>query len=45
MINKVDGNTRLPEDHLILPKLKAIKIKQHRIVPDDYRRKSVTVSL
>ncbi len=42
--NRVNGNIRLSEGHLILPKLRTIKIKQHRIIPDDYRIKSVTVS-
>jgi putative transposase len=40
----VNGNIRLSEGYLILPKLKAVKIKQHRIIPDDYRIKSVAVS-
>ena len=42
--NFVNGNIKLCEGDLTLPKLKAIKIKQHRMVPDDYKLKSVTIS-
>lgn len=42
--NLVGGNIRLGERSLKLPKLKEVKIKKHRDVPDDYRLKSVTVS-
>lgn len=42
--NSVNGNIKLVDGYLTLPKLKAVKIKQHRTVPDDYKLKSVTVS-
>lgn len=42
--NCVNGNINLENGYIILPKLKAMKIKQHRLVPDDYKLKSVTVS-
>lgn len=42
--NKVNGNIRLVEGGLVLPKLKTIRIRQHREIPEDYRLKSVTVS-
>lgn len=40
----VNGNIRLNENSLILPKLKAVRIKKHRTIPDTYILKSVTVS-
>lgn len=40
----VNGNIRLEKGKLKLPKLTAIKIKQHREIPDEYKLKSVTVS-
>ncbi|AOY76353.1 RNA-guided endonuclease TnpB family protein [Clostridium formicaceticum] len=42
--NCVNGNIKLDDGYLTLPKLKAVKIKQHRMVPDDYKLKSVTIS-
>lgn len=42
--NWVNNNIRLEKGSIILPKLKAVKIKQHREIPADYRLKSVTVS-
>ncbi|MEF9921113.1 MAG: RNA-guided endonuclease TnpB family protein, partial [Erysipelotrichaceae bacterium] len=42
--NCVNGNIRLQNNYLVLPKVKAIKIKQHREIPQDYLLKSVTVS-
>ena len=42
--NLVNKNIRLAKGYITLPKLKEVKIKQHRTVPDDYRLKSVTVS-
>lgn len=42
--NYVNGNIKLEDGYLTLPKLKAVKIKQHRMVPDDYMLKSVTIS-
>lgn len=40
----INNNIKLDSGHLILPKLKAIKIKQHREIPIDYILKSVTIS-
>lgn len=42
--NCVNGNIRLEKGKLVLPKLKAVKVKQHRVIPTDYLLKSVTVS-
>jgi putative transposase len=42
--NCVNKNIKLENSDLILPKIGAIKIKQHRAVPDNYRLKSVTIS-
>lgn len=42
--NYVNGNIKLQDGYLSLPKLKAVKIKQHREIPQSYRLKSVTVS-
>jgi len=42
--NCVNGNIKLIEGCLTLPKIGKVKVKQHRSVPDDYRLKSVTVS-
>ncbi|NBG88393.1 RNA-guided endonuclease TnpB family protein [Isachenkonia alkalipeptolytica] len=42
--NRVNGNIRLENGVLVLPKLKAVKIKQHRQIPEDYTLKSVTIS-
>ena len=42
--NCVNGNIKLENTYLILPKIKAVKIKQHRNIPDNYKLKSVTVS-
>lgn len=42
--NVVNGNIRLEDGKLKLPKMTAIKIKQHREAPAGYRLKSVTVS-
>lgn len=42
--NFVNGNIKLENGFLTLPKIKKIKIKQHRLVPNDYKLKSVTVS-
>lgn len=41
--NVVNGNIRLENGKLKLPKMTALKIKQHREVPEDYKLKSVTV--
>lgn len=42
--NCVNSNIRIEKKLLILPKLKGVKIKQHRVVPDHYRLKAVTIS-
>lgn len=42
--NLVNGNIKLQDKFIVLPKLKTIKIKQHRQIPQDYKLKSVTVS-
>ena len=42
--NLVNGNIRLEGGYLVLPKVKAVKIKRHREIPEGYRLKSVTVS-
>lgn len=40
----VNHNIRLNNGTLVLPKLKKIKIKQHRSIPEQYLLKSVTIS-
>lgn len=42
--NVVNGNIRIENGRIKLPKLTAIKIKQHREIPVEYKLKSVTVS-
>jgi len=42
--NYVNGNIKLMDGHIVLPKLKAVRIKQHREIPDDHKLKSVTIS-
>lgn len=42
--NFVNGNIKLENGFIVLPKLKAVKIKQHRPIPKDYKFKAVTVS-
>lgn len=42
--NAVNNNIRLIGNTIVLPKLKGIKIRKHREIPDDYKLKSVTVS-
>jgi len=42
--NYVSGNIRLIDGYIVLPKLKAVRIKQHRDIPDDHKLKSVTIS-
>ena len=42
--NVVNGNIKLGTGELVLPKLKAVKIKKHREIPADYILKSVTIS-
>ena len=43
--NCVNNNNKLENGYLILPKVKSVIIKQHRKIPQDYKLKSVTVSL
>ncbi len=42
--NYVNGNIKLMDGYITLPKLKAVRIKQHRDIPDDHKLKSVTIS-
>ena len=42
--NLVNGNIVLNNGYLKLPKLGKVKIKQHRVIPEDHQLKSVTVS-
>jgi len=42
--NFVNGNIKLENGCIVLPKLKGVKIKQHRTIPKDYILKAVTVS-
>lgn len=42
--NRVNGNIELQDGHIKLPKLKLVKIKQHREIPTDYKLKSCTIS-
>src|SRR5690625_4930401 len=42
--NRVNGNIELQDGHINLPKLKLVKIKQHREIPADYKLKSCTIS-
>ena len=41
----VNGNIQLEDRRIKLPKLKWIRIKNHRAISDEYRLKSVTVSM
>jgi putative transposase len=42
--NRVNGNIELQDGYIKLPKLKLVKIKQHREIPADYKLKSCTIS-
>ncbi|KAA9030696.1 RNA-guided endonuclease TnpB family protein [Niallia endozanthoxylica] len=42
--NLVNENIELKDGHIKLPKLKLVKIKQHREIPADYKLKSCTIS-
>lgn len=42
--NSVNGNIKLVDGFLTLPKIGKVKLKQHRQIPLDYKLKSVTVS-
>lgn len=41
----VNGNIQLLEGHIKLPKLRLVKIKQHRAIPLDHKIKSCTLSM
>ncbi|MCG3417876.1 transposase [Oceanobacillus jordanicus] len=43
--NVVNGNIQLLDGHIKLPKLKSLKMKQHRKIPLEYKIKSCTVSM
>lgn len=43
--NVVNGNIQLLDGHIKLPKLKIVKIKQHRAIPSEYKIKSCTLSM
>ncbi len=43
--NRVNGNIELQNGHIKLPKLKLVKIKQHREIPENYKIKSCTISI
>ena len=43
--NCVNNNIKLENGYLILPKVKSVRIKQHRQIPQNCKLKSVTVSL
>lgn len=42
--NMVNNNIRIIGNAIVLPKLKAVKMKKHREIPDHYKLKSVTLS-
>ncbi|WP_412176998.1 RNA-guided endonuclease TnpB family protein, partial [Lysinibacillus macroides] len=42
--NFVNGNIEWKDGHIKLPKLKLVKIKQHREIPKNYKLKSCTIS-
>src|SRR5579875_1500232 len=42
--NMVNGNIALKDSHIKLPKLKLVKIKQHREITSDYKIKSCTIT-
>ncbi len=43
--NVVNGNIMLLNGYIKLPKMKKVRIKQHREMPQDYRIKSCTISM
>ncbi|MBS4179230.1 RNA-guided endonuclease TnpB family protein [Lederbergia citrea] len=43
--NVVNGNIVLLDGHIKLPKLKMVKIKQHREIPSEHKIKSCTISI
>jgi len=42
--NCINGNIKIHDGHIILPKVGIVKMKQHRAIPENYVLKSVTVS-
>lgn len=42
--NCVNGNLSIADGYIKLPKVGFVKLKQHRVIPSDYKLKSVTVS-
>lgn len=42
--NYVNRNIKIQDGYLVLPKIKAVKIKQHRVIPQEYKLKSVTIN-
>ena len=42
--NRVNGNIEVKDSHIKLPKLKLVKIIQHREIPENYKLKSCTIS-
>lgn len=43
--NVVNGNIKMLDGHIKLPKLKWVKMKQHREIPSEYKIKSCTISM
>lgn len=41
--NCVNGNIYIENDYIKLPKIGLVKLKQHRLIPSDYKLKSVTI--
>ncbi len=41
--NCVNGNIYIENDYIKLPKIGFVKLKQHRLIPSDYKLKSVTI--
>ena len=44
MTKTVNGNIKIKDNHIILPKVGGVKIKLHRAIPENHSLKSVTVS-
>ncbi|PAF04818.1 RNA-guided endonuclease TnpB family protein, partial [Shouchella clausii] len=43
--NVVNGNIQLLDGHIKLPKVKMVKIRQHRDIPSEHKIKSCTISM
>ena len=43
--NCVNGNIVIQDDHIKLPKIGFVRMKQHRMIPEGYKLKSVTITL